>query len=217
MRHTNYDEIAAAYDRRYIEEDYLGIARALIAFVGDKSPKVLEVGCGTGHWLQQLQNRNINAIGIDLSRSMLLRAREKLRSASAIHARAENLPFADSTFDRIFCINAHHHFADKLRFFEGARRVRGATSARQRRGRRGPTQWNGHAWSYLPACRPHKRRVRCRPQAHHCRNPEQRPIAIDRRPARLRNLWVGRRVGMKPVTTKPRLLRNNAIGRCTCS
>jgi SAM-dependent methyltransferase len=123
MRHTNYDEIAAAYDRRYTEEDYSGIERALLAFVGDKSPKVLEVGCGTGHWLRQLQNRQTNAIGIDLSRSMLLRAREKLRSGSVIHARAENLPFANRTFDRVFCINAHHHFADKLRFFEGARRV----------------------------------------------------------------------------------------------
>lgn len=123
MRHTNYDEIAAAYDRRYTEEDYCDTERALNAFVGDKSPNVLEVGCGTGHWLQQLQGRNISAIGVDLSRSMLLRARGKLRRGSVIHARAENLPFADRTFDRIFCINAHHHFADKLTFFEGARRV----------------------------------------------------------------------------------------------
>src|SRR5687768_16254960 len=123
MRHTNYDEVAATYDRRSSDEDYRGIERALIAFVCDKSPKVLEVGCGTGHWLRQLQTRTMNASSIALSRSMLLRAREKLRDGSVIHARAENLPFVDRTFERVFCINAHHHFADKLRFLEGARRV----------------------------------------------------------------------------------------------
>ena len=36
---------------------------------------------------------------------------------------AENLPFADGQFDRVFSINAHHHFADKRLAFHEARRV----------------------------------------------------------------------------------------------
>ena len=123
VRYTNYDEIAAAYDRRYTEEDYGDIERALTNFVGDKTPTVLEVGCGTGHWLQRLGDRNIDAVGIDLSLPMLLHARQKLRNGPLVHARAEHLPFAAHTFGRVFCINAHHHVADKRTFFEEARRV----------------------------------------------------------------------------------------------
>ena len=75
MRHTNYDDIAHAYDRRYRQEDYSDIERTLVEFVGDCSD-VLEVGCGTGHWLQRLEDRGARTVGIDPSRSMLLRARE---------------------------------------------------------------------------------------------------------------------------------------------
>ena len=51
VRHTNYDEVAATYDRRYAEDDYSGIERALIDFLGSPARHVLQVGCGTGHWL----------------------------------------------------------------------------------------------------------------------------------------------------------------------
>ncbi len=123
MRHTNYDEVAAAYDQRYGEEDYSGIEEALIDFVGGTAQRVLEVGCGTGHWIQRLQNRNISAVGIDPSWSMLSRAQTKLISTCLIRARAEDLPFRNGRFDRLFCINAHHHFADKRRAIAEARRV----------------------------------------------------------------------------------------------
>ena len=38
-------------------------------------------------------------------------------------ARAEELPWRDASFDRVFCVNALHHFADRARFFAEARRV----------------------------------------------------------------------------------------------
>jgi SAM-dependent methyltransferase len=51
----NYDSIAASYDRRYLVNDYSGVGDALLAFVGrDLRGRVLEVGCGTGHWLRLL-------------------------------------------------------------------------------------------------------------------------------------------------------------------
>jgi ubiquinone/menaquinone biosynthesis C-methylase UbiE len=124
VRHTNYDAIAATYDRRYIEEDYGDIERALVAFIGNSGRRVLEVGCGTGHWLQRLQLPNM-AVEIDLSSAMLSRARAKVASGRLIQGRAEHLPFVDSSFDRLFCINAHHHFADKRHFLKEARRVLG--------------------------------------------------------------------------------------------
>ena len=54
---------------------------------------------------------------------MLERARIAVPSARLVRARAEDLPWRDATFDRIFCVNALHHFADRHRFFAEARRV----------------------------------------------------------------------------------------------
>ena len=123
MRHTNYDDVAATYDQRYEEDDYSGIDAALIEFVGSTAQRVLEVGCGTGHWIRRLQDQNVSAVGIDPSWSMLSRAQSKLMSGCLIRARAEHLPFRNGRFDRLFCINAHHHFADKRQAIAEARRV----------------------------------------------------------------------------------------------
>lgn len=123
VRHTNYDAIADSYDTRYSQEDYGGIERALLEFAGTAGQQFLEVGCGTGHWLQWLDSRNIVATGLDRSRAMLSRAQMRPTRACLIQGRAEDLPLKSISFDCIFCINAHHHFADKPRFFAEARRV----------------------------------------------------------------------------------------------
>ncbi len=45
------------------------------------------------------------------------------RPRALVRGRAEDLPWRDATFDRVFCVNALHHFADRNRFFAEARRV----------------------------------------------------------------------------------------------
>src|SRR5258706_21408 len=40
-----------------------------------------------------------------------------------VRASAEMLPWRDASFDRVFCVNALHHFADRQHFFAEARRV----------------------------------------------------------------------------------------------
>ena len=122
--HVNYDSIAATYDRRYLVNDYSGVERVLMAFVGPSvTGRVLEVGCGTGHWLRLLGESGIRVAGVDASGSMLSYARVRARGAALAHARAENLPWASQTFERVFCINAFHHFEDKVAFLTEARRV----------------------------------------------------------------------------------------------
>jgi SAM-dependent methyltransferase len=54
---------------------------------------------------------------------MLERARVNAPAAHLVRARAEELPWRDATFDRIFCVNALHHFSDRDRFFGEARRI----------------------------------------------------------------------------------------------
>jgi SAM-dependent methyltransferase len=121
---VNYDEIAATYDRRYAINDYSGVADALVTFVGLHPPgRVLEIGCGTGHWLRLLSERGVRIAGVDASLNMLDYAQAQARGAALALGRAERLPFAGETFERLFCINAFHHFEDKFNVLAEARRV----------------------------------------------------------------------------------------------
>jgi ubiquinone/menaquinone biosynthesis C-methylase UbiE len=122
----NYDSIAKTYDRRYLENDYSGVEEALMAFVGQDLPgRVLEVGCGTGHWLRLLDENRICVAGVDASKNMLTYARAQAPGAPLVQGKAEHLPWAEAAFDRIFCINAFHHFEDRVGFLADARRVLG--------------------------------------------------------------------------------------------
>jgi ubiquinone/menaquinone biosynthesis C-methylase UbiE len=120
----DYDGIAGTYDRRYLHNDYSGVERAVSEFAAQhRSGRVLEVGCGTGHWLTVLSGQGMRVAGLDASARMLARARERDRSSHLVRGVAEHLPWTDASFDRLLCVNAVHHFHDKRAFFSEARRV----------------------------------------------------------------------------------------------
>jgi ubiquinone/menaquinone biosynthesis C-methylase UbiE len=119
-RTTDYDAVADRFDVRYGRYRYDGVRETVLGFIGDAGA-VLEVGCGTGHWLAAVGGRR--PAGIDPSMPMLERAQRTAPQARLVRARAEALPWRDQTFDRIFCVNALHHFSDRDRFFAEARRV----------------------------------------------------------------------------------------------
>jgi ubiquinone/menaquinone biosynthesis C-methylase UbiE len=122
-RRVDYDAVAGSYDRRYRENDYSGVERALLAFLGAPRARALEAGCGTGYWLAVLDAAGHAACGIDASRGMLAQARTSAPRATLLHARAERLPLRDASVERVFCVNAFHHFDDKPAFVAEARRV----------------------------------------------------------------------------------------------
>jgi ubiquinone/menaquinone biosynthesis C-methylase UbiE len=121
-RVTDYDSIADCFDTRYHQYSYDGVRDTVLNFLGPQSSAALEVGCGTGHWLGVSARRGFLA-GVEPSSRMLERARVAAPEARLVRARAEELPWRDASFDRIFCINALHHFTDRARFFTEARRV----------------------------------------------------------------------------------------------
>ena len=124
-RVADYDRVAASYDRRYQHHEYAGVQESLTRFLeGGAVSAVLEVGCGTGHWLSFVgaDERYIVA-GVEPSTEMIARARVAAPSAWLARGRAEALPWRDATFDRVFCVNALHHFPDRARFFAEARRI----------------------------------------------------------------------------------------------
>ena len=121
---VDYDRIAGTYDRRYLDNDYSGVENALLAFVGQRlDGRVLEVGCGTGHWLRFLGGRDISVAGLDASTRMLASAHAQDHRTALVHGVAEHLPLSAESFDRLFCVNALHHFRDQRTFVGEARRV----------------------------------------------------------------------------------------------
>jgi ubiquinone/menaquinone biosynthesis C-methylase UbiE len=119
----NYDEIAPTYDQRYGAQEYGGVAATLLSLAEDGSAeRILEVGCGTGHWVAHLSPGSEYVYGLDLSAGMLDQADQDLKE-SLVCGEATRLPFADSVFDLIFCVNAFHHLGDQRRFIAQAART----------------------------------------------------------------------------------------------
>ena len=123
----NYDPVASVYESRYERNDYSGVERALTEFVQRPTHAgcqcVVEAGTGTGHWLTFLRATDRMLIGVDPSHRMLQVAQARLTGGCLVRARAEQLPIQSNSVDRIFCINALHHFSDVAAFFSEVRRV----------------------------------------------------------------------------------------------
>jgi ubiquinone/menaquinone biosynthesis C-methylase UbiE len=122
MAKVNYDDVAPTYDQRYVNHDFPGTDATLRQFVAG-AERVLEVGCGTGHWLAQMHSWGCKVSGLDLSAQMLARAVQHAPQAQLVRGRAEALPWLDASFDRVVCVNALHHVEGKPGFIAEARRV----------------------------------------------------------------------------------------------
>ncbi len=123
-RHADYDQIAHTYDHRYERNSYAGVEQALRGFVGSQPGlQILEVGCGTGHWMEFLQAYRVHITGLDFSTGMLSQAHRRLPGIPLVQGTAERLPWPTGLFDRVFCVNALHHFPDKAVFLAETRRV----------------------------------------------------------------------------------------------
>lgn len=124
VHRIDYDPIAANYDRRYQTDRYAGAERMLRNWI-ERSPagRLLEVGCGTGHWLSALAGPGRTVFGLDRSAGMLAFAWRSAPDARVVRGDAVSLPFADRSFAALLCMNAIHHFPDKPAFIAEASRV----------------------------------------------------------------------------------------------
>jgi ubiquinone/menaquinone biosynthesis C-methylase UbiE len=121
----NYDQVADTYDQRYSQGGSMpGIEAALSSWLcGFQVGRVLEVGCGTGHWLERIVQKSQQCFGLDRSVGMLLKARHRSSRLVLTHGLAEALPFRNESFSAVFCLNALHHFTQPAEFIREAWRL----------------------------------------------------------------------------------------------
>lgn len=114
--------MAAEYARN--RDLHPGVLRALIAG-GEITPtsRVLEVGCGTGNYVNALQGAGCARWGIDPSEQMLGWARRRSREVAFQQGAAEQLDFPDASFDFVFSVDVIHHVRDRAAYFGEAARI----------------------------------------------------------------------------------------------
>jgi len=80
------------------------IIREFAASLGNSSSNsVLDVGCGTGFQTQLYEQLGMSVWGIDIAERLVEIANRKLQSVSCFVANAEDLPFANASFDIVNC------------------------------------------------------------------------------------------------------------------
>jgi ubiquinone/menaquinone biosynthesis C-methylase UbiE len=117
MSRVNYDQIAPEYNRRFISPNLEARGLVLIALAQSlKARRILEAGCGTGHWLAALRPVTPKLFGLDYSSGMLRQAARRQSGLELVQASADRLPFAARSFELVYCVDAIHHFPEPRRF-----------------------------------------------------------------------------------------------------
>ena len=82
----------------------------------DASQTVLDIGCGPGAAVRAASGHVAKAVGVDRSEAMINIARRRSRrfqNSDFLVGGAEELPFPDQSFDRVWTIHAFHHWEDR--------------------------------------------------------------------------------------------------------
>ncbi len=97
-----YSEFSEYYEETFpLREE---VYRFLRSFPGDKGGKVLDLGCGPGHYCNRFQEDGFDATGVDSNREMIVAARRSY-PASTFHCRdIVDIDLPQGTFDLVYSI-----------------------------------------------------------------------------------------------------------------
>ena len=119
-RKLGHADVKRYYDGVYYGEP-TGLSQAgwhalfIASRLGDlEGRSALDVACGTGEWLEELQRRGASVTGVDISTNATEACRRRLPGADVREAVAEALPFESATFDLVTCLGSLEHFLDQM-------------------------------------------------------------------------------------------------------
>lgn len=89
----------------------------------DGANKILEIGCGEGANIYNLDAKKNFFVGIDLFYKKLEFAKSQIKDAMFVCTDALNLPLCDNYFELVFCKDVLHHVKDKDKMLKEMIRV----------------------------------------------------------------------------------------------
>jgi ubiquinone/menaquinone biosynthesis C-methylase UbiE len=122
LRVALYDRIGIGYDTTRRADPYL-LSRLLHHMRPHNAGRYLDVGSGTGNYTIAMHKSGVPICALELSQTMLTRAREKEPRIAWLNGHAESIPFRAESFDGATCTFVHHHLNDPVVAFREVRRV----------------------------------------------------------------------------------------------
>ncbi len=95
----------------------------MISHVPASAGEILDIGCGTGFFLAELEEKHPGSVGLDISHEMLKVSDEYVPGARLVTGDAEKMPFRDRRFDAVFCKGSLHHTRDHVGFLANCKRL----------------------------------------------------------------------------------------------
>ncbi len=100
---------------RLFQEDWHA---EMISHVPRGAKRILDLGCGTGFFLAELEAKHPGSVGLDISHAMLKVSDQYVPGVRLITGDAEKLPFKPGCFDTVFCKGSLHHTRDHVGFLQ---------------------------------------------------------------------------------------------------
>lgn len=121
----HYDSMATVYDSHYDQSQgqiyYNHICENIMPNI-PKGGKLLDLGCGTGLFMRRYIALGGEAVGLDISRGMVIKGSEKC-SADFMTGNAEVLPFRDESFDAVTSLLAFSYLQNPKDMLEESFRI----------------------------------------------------------------------------------------------
>ncbi len=124
MRH--YDRQATIYNAQYVGEQESKIENILEKLELGSKELVLDLGCGTGFLFKHVHKQVKALVGLDLSQKALHEAKKrtkKMGNVALVRADADNTPFPDDAFDKVFVITVLQNMPDPAKTLSEMKRV----------------------------------------------------------------------------------------------
>jgi ubiquinone/menaquinone biosynthesis C-methylase UbiE len=122
----HYDDVADRYDHHYDHSRgrsyHTHLSRHLIEVIPKKG-LLLDIGCGTGLFVEKYGISQGTAIGLDISRGMILQARRRCKEREFVVGTGETIPFCEESFDAVASLLAFSYMKDPRAVLDEAFRV----------------------------------------------------------------------------------------------
>lgn len=112
MAQPLYNQIGINYNNTRKADPYI-VGRIEEHLQADKQGKYLDIGCGTGNYLQFLSHKGYEFYGLDPSETMLAVARQQCPTSLIQQGFAEQIPFDADFFSGAMALFTFHHWENQ--------------------------------------------------------------------------------------------------------